>query len=189
MKDKGFTLIETLIVILGIGILGAIAAPSWLTFVNQQRANAMSEGVLRALKDAQSRAKSAKQRHSVSFITEGQVPKVAVHLATKTPTTWESLGGDLEIKPGQFLLGTNLTGENVGTTSLTYGSTTAQKITFDYKGNLQPIPNGTSKILIVTVAMPQSGNSTKAVEATTRCIKLMTLLGAMKTGKANECNP
>ena len=190
MKDKGFTLIETIFVAAIIGILAAIAAPSWLAFVNQQRVRAANEELFRALRDAQSQAKNTKQSYSVSFKTEnttqGKVPRFAIHLANTTPSIWEDLGKDLEIKPEQVLLGTNLTGENVGGATLTYASTTAQRITFDYRGTLQPTLNGT---LIVTLATPQLSNSTQAINATRRCVKVATLLGAILTGKENECNP
>jgi len=61
MKNSGFTLIETLMVIIMMGILAAIATPSWLGFIQQQRLNAAADRVYQSLKDAQSEAKSLKQ--------------------------------------------------------------------------------------------------------------------------------
>lgn len=55
-SDQGFTLIESLIIVLVIGILAAIAAPSFLATLNRSRVNdglALVEG---ALKEAQREA-------------------------------------------------------------------------------------------------------------------------------------
>lgn len=67
-----------------IGILAAIAAPSWITFTNRQRVNAANDAVLSALQDAQRDAKRTKRSYSVSFGTNNNVPEVAIHFATDT---------------------------------------------------------------------------------------------------------
>jgi hypothetical protein len=59
-------------------------------------------------------------------------------------------------------------------------------------GNL-PLPPYTNlgsknQGLIVTVAVPKSSDSVEVLESTSRCVKVKTLLGAMQTGKQNECN-
>ena len=57
IRDRGFTLIEILIVIMMVGILTAIAAPSWLSFVTNNRISSSQSRVFSTLKDAQSTAK------------------------------------------------------------------------------------------------------------------------------------
>lgn len=188
---SGFTLIETLLVIMLVGILSASAAPSWIAFTNRQRVNAANEAVLRALQDARREAEKSKRSYSITFKTENKVPKVAIHRADNTnPTNWENLGKDLEIKPGQVLLNTNLTGENTVVTQPTQPTppTPPPRITFAYTGGLSIPANLGTKGLIVTVAIPQPGNPTQALDATERCVRVMTLLGAMQTGRKDECN-
>lgn len=185
---SGFTLIETLLVIMLVGILSASAAPSWIAFTNRQRVNAANEAVLRALQEAQRSAQKTKRSYSISFKTENKVPKVAIHRADNTnPTNWENLGKDLEIKLGQVLLDTNLTGENTVVTPPT-PPTPPPRITFAYTGSLSIPANLGTKGLIVTVAIPQPGNSTQALNATRRCVRVRTLLGAMQAGRKDECN-
>ena len=193
--DGGFTLIETMIVLVMVGILSAIAAPSWINFINQRRVNAANDAVSRMLQDAQREAKNQKLSYSVSFKTDNtnQLPNFAIHRADVTDSTkwqWQSLVKNLEIKSGQVILGTNLSGENTANSSLTYGSTTAQTITFDYNGNLltSTNPNLGNRGLIISVAQLQSANSTQVNNSSRRCVKVTTLLGALQIGKAEECN-
>lgn len=189
--SAGFTLIEMLFVITIIGILSAIAAPSWVTFTAQQRVNAVNDAVYRNIQKAQSEAKRTKQKYSISFKTESSEPKVAIYVSNTTPTSWESLSGNLNIKPGQVLLGSNLSSENRAGSSISYALNTPQTITFDYTGTLLP-PNATdlgNKGLIIAVAEPQSNNSSQPVSLTRRCVKIITLLGEVQMQRVEGCNP
>jgi prepilin-type N-terminal cleavage/methylation domain-containing protein len=60
VSNNGFTLIEMLVVIIMVGILSAIAVPSWLSFIERQRLSTSANRVLLAVNTAQSTAKRTK---------------------------------------------------------------------------------------------------------------------------------
>ncbi len=184
-QAAGFTLIELIVVALMIGVLATIAAPGWLAFTNRQRVNKVNDAVLSALQNAQTEAKRRKLSYSVSFRTNGTppVPQAAIYVskdangvtvdpASLDANTWKPLTGDLEIKPGQIVLETNLPDET---------------ITFDYMGTVPPDPPLPADGFIVSVAVPQTNNPDEAIESTRRCIRVMTILGSLQSGQAEQC--
>jgi prepilin-type N-terminal cleavage/methylation domain-containing protein len=190
-NDAGFSLVEMIAVTLMIGILALIALPNWLGFMNRQRVGKANDAVLAALQQAQREAKQKKLSYSVSFRTDNNIPQIAVYQGT-TPSNWSNLGGDLGIKSGQIVLGTNLSHINTVSSSVTYSSsfntTAPQTITFDYMGILAPKPtnsNAADTGLKVVVAEAQ-GNS--GAGRTKRCVVISTIIGAMQTLKDNQCN-
>ncbi|BAZ68604.1 PilA protein [Fischerella sp. NIES-4106] len=198
----GYTLIEMLVAVLIVGILSAIASPSWLAFVSRQRVNKANDAILTALQEAQREAKKNKSNYSVSFTTDSttQVAKIAVYPTTASPNNyWRVLGEDIGLKQKEIVLGTNITNQNIAGSSITYASTfntsTPQTITFDYMGtlpsaNFGTIPTGATEPpgLRIIVAVPKSGSFTQP-SATKRCVIVQTLIGGMRTAKnSNNCD-
>jgi prepilin-type N-terminal cleavage/methylation domain-containing protein len=153
--NTGFTLIEILIVVVLIGILSAIAAPSWLGFVNIQRLNTAQGQIYRAMREAQSNAKRDKIIWQVSFQEINLVPHLAIHRRDSTPTVahWQSLGDQIRIDQSETTL---------------YDSNGIWRVQFNDRGNT----NGQmGKITLKT----QHNSKLK------RCVIISTLIGAMRT--------
>ena len=188
-SQAGYTLLELLVVLGIVGVVSAIAAPGWLGFVQQRRVNSANDSVLRALQEAQSKAKTQKLRYSVSFRTQNGVPQVAVYPESSTPDNyWKSLGDQVSFKPGQIWLGTNATSSNIAGSTLNNPNLTdpngVKAVTFDNSGALPttPTPNLGTQGLIIAVAAAQPRSSPPVpIPSTRRCVKISTLLGSIQT--------
>ncbi len=196
-SNSGFTLLEVLVTIVIVGILSAIAAPSWLSFVARQRLNKANDTVLAALREAQAKAKNTKFSYSVSFTTKDDEPKVFIHRHDIEPRDedWYSLGRDSGVNTQKFLLGTNLAGKNTkidDNQAVPYGNDfdedNPQTITFNYQGILESTGGNPSDTgLKVVLAIPKPDTPTQASDIK-RCVIIETLIGGIRTAKDEDCD-
>jgi prepilin-type N-terminal cleavage/methylation domain-containing protein len=71
-QTQGFTLMELMVVVAITGILGAIAAPSWLRFWDAQRAKGAQEEVYLGMRDTQVKAIRTNRRWRMAFQVNSQ---------------------------------------------------------------------------------------------------------------------
>ena len=197
-QSSGFTLIEVLVTILIVGILSAIAAPSWLGFVARQRLNKANDTVLVTLREAQREAKKTKRAYSVSFRKNPRntdIVEYAIYptndldgkeIVPNTINLWKPLGSELGINPEQFLVGTNLTDKNKGNGDTVRFLSGTKTISFDYTGTL---PRDAQMPLKIVLATPKnSGNRQQQLSNIKRCVIIETFIGGIKTAIDEDCN-
>ena len=178
-KIGGFTLIEILVVMAIVGILSAIAAPSWIGFVNNQRLNAAQSQAFSTLKLAQSNAKRNQVMWQATFRNTPTASQYAVH---RTPTEitdeayWNSLPWE------NFNAGVQIVESTESQPKTTLTKLTADpepdvyRVQFTSQGN----PNGLGEMGRITFKT-NSGDRKK-------CVIISTLLGSMRMAENSGCN-
>ena len=204
-SNSGFTLIEVLVAIVIVGILSAIAAPSWLGFVQTQQLNKANDTVLAALQEAQQQAKKSKRSYSVSFRANKKNEKIVEYAVYPTEkifskdeddkdidpddvNIWKPIGSELGVDAEKFLVGTNLEDKNEGGDDdidlLTGDKGNVKTIAFDYKGTL---PRDAEMPFKIVLATPDKPNSNKPSNKK-RCVIVETLVGGLRTARNEDCD-
>lgn len=154
-SNRGFTLLEMLVVVVLISILATLGISNWLAFVETRRLNTAQNQVHYAMRQAQRQATKDKLTWQASFREQNNVVQWAVHPATVHPSNanWNNLDSNVRLDEETTLSESN----------------GIRKVQFDYRGN--------GKNLGRITLSSKSGGKAK------RCVIISTILGAMRTAK------
>jgi len=161
LSHSGFTLLENLIIVLMIGIFSAIAAPSWLGFINHNHLTTSIDRIYWAMQTTREEAKRSKETWQISFRDQNNTVQWAIHRRDDTPTEaqWITLDQNVQIDSTETTLYQNQT-------------TKIWRMQFDYKGRA----NG--QLGRVTLSL-RNGSQAK------RCVFVSTLLGTLRKAQNN----
>lgn len=177
--DAGFTMVETLIIILILGIVCAIATPGWLMFINNYRLKVSLDRAYSAIERAQSNAKRDKTSWQVSLKQVGENAQLAVHPADIPPAQipahqWKELEDKIQIDPHETTM------LEVDESNKQTADGKIQRVMFNYRGC--PVSRSDHDCTNIralgtlTLSHPQLKNSQ-------RCIIISTLLGHKRISK------
>lgn len=153
----GFTLVEKIAVMAIIGVLMAIAAPSWITFFRARNLNAAQDKVFQTIRLAQFQAEQTRSTWQVSIRTDSYgFVQIAAH-RSNTPTEqilWYDLDPRIQLHPTEMTL---------------YQTGGVYRIQFNHQGR---VIGQLGRVTLIR----QDNLQMK------RCVTVSTLLGAVRKG-------
>ncbi|MDI9636504.1 type II secretion system protein [Geitlerinema splendidum] len=166
----GFTMIEALSVVAVLGIMSAIAGPSWSAFTHLQQLNTAQNQVYRAIRQAQSEAKREKATWQASFrhveingqlIAQWSVhrsvsnPSIGIPISSLPPTDPNYYAVNWQNFPDNILIDTELNLKGSRETTLDWadtdrnGSRDVWRVKFDHHGTLDNGIAGQGQITLI----------------------------------------
>ena len=175
-SQSGFTLLETMAVLIMVGILAAIAIPSYLGMLNRQRLNTAQRQVYEIMRSAQANAKQQKTLWAACLYDDKTRVLWSINRLPENSGAWDCTKSTNR----EPLIGENSKSITIETdkkyTNLTENPTGYYQVPFKYDGSVTPLGR-------ITLAVRNETNGIK------RCVIVSTLLGALRTAQDKKCEP
>lgn len=167
-STPGFTLLETLCLVVIFVILGAVIAPGWVSFTRSLALQTSQDKVFQLMRQAQQEAIRTRTRYQASFRELDGVTQIAIHPISTLPAqaNWESLPEAIEIDESKTTL---------------FLSRGVYRVQFNHRGRV----NGR----LGRLTLMRNDNS-----RIRRCVVVSTLLGALRKDverrpRDRDCSP
>ena len=165
----GFTLLEMLAVIIMVGILSAIAVPSYLGLVNRQRLNVAQNQVLEIMRTAQTNAKRERTSWAACFHDDGTKVEWSVSRLPEGDWSCTDATNRQPLSSDSKVIAINTTN-----TTFTASPATYYPVKFKYDGTFVSLGR-------ITLNVRNEPNGIK------RCVFGSTILGAFRNDKDAGC--
>ncbi|KPQ36749.1 MAG: pseudopilin HpsD [Phormidesmis priestleyi Ana] len=174
----GFTLLEFMVVVIMVGTLVAIAAPTWQSLLDRQRMNAARGDLMSVLKTAQDEAQSRQQKKQVTFLPATATTPLSV--AVRNLDLQSSTTSFVNSPSTVTVLGNGEVGLN-----FTIVTSDSDPIVFNSKGEVEDVNIMPYVISIRNTQLPAppAGQS-----PTQSCVIITTLLGGLKPANDDLCD-
>lgn len=166
----GYTLIEVIAVVVIVGVLAAIAAPSWLQYLNNRRMGAVNSDLVQSLKQAQQEAIKQRQRVKVTVDAEAAVPTINVDYRVPVGEGVDTPGDGADIPLGQ--------GAGIRPGLMQLEAPADETLIFDYQGLIR---EQTTLPYVIKVSMASNPGRQ-------HCVIVASLIGTIKTAQDAECD-
>lgn len=177
-SQSGFTLLETMAVLIMVGILAAIAIPSYLGLLNRQRLNTAQRQVYEIMRSAQANTKRERVGWAACFYNDKTRVLWSINRLPENSGAWDCT----KSTNWEPLIGENSKSITIETdkkyTTLTPDPADYYQVPFRYDGAVPAVTN-----LRVTLAIRNETNGIK------RCVIVSTLLGALRNAQDKKCEP
>ena len=207
-SQSGFTLIEVLVIVIIIGILSAIAAPGWLSFINNRRLSSMRGQVTGLLRKAQADAKETRTVRAVLIDKTANPPQIAVVRCIPNTTAaanpidsvkscgtidktkisnWQVLGnGDVKAGVVQYIKATKDIGTDPKQALLIFDANGVVDSSSDKPKGTTPVGNTPPVVpFVIGFGVTTPGSASYGIP---RCVVVRTLIGGISEGNTrSEC--